>query len=121
VGGSTTITGSGIGAPGCTPGPIQVFDCGPDRICHDGDDFPLAVASASFNNGNFTIVLVNPLVPGHKIYVTDGCHDPVLSLPAVVELAAMAPLLSPDLIVVLVAVLGLIGLRGLNRLRWSGK
>jgi outer membrane protein assembly factor BamB len=84
VGGSTTIIGSGIGAPGCTPGPIQVFDCGPDGICHDGDDFPLAVVSTSFNNGNFTIVLVNPLVPGQKIYVTDGCHDPLLSQPVTV-------------------------------------
>jgi hypothetical protein len=117
VGGSTTITGAGIGEPGCTPTPIQVFDCGPDRICHDGDDFPLAVAAASVNNGNFTIVLVNPLVSGQRIYVTDGCHDPVLSLPAVVQPTAVAPLMSPGLIVFLVAALSMIGLFGLDRLR----
>jgi hypothetical protein len=74
--------------------------------------------SASVSNGNFTIVLVNPLVPGQKIYVTDGCHDPVLSRPVVVKGTAV-PLMSPDLIVVLVAALSLIGLLGLTRLRWS--
>ena len=115
VGGSTTITGIG-NDDGCTPGPIQVFDCGPDRICHDGDDFALPVVSASYSNGNFTIVLKTPLVPGQRIYVTDGCHDPILSGPVTVPYPAEAPLMSPGLIVVLVAALGLLGL---TRLRWS--
>jgi hypothetical protein len=119
VGGSTTITGTGIGAPECTPGPIRVFDCGPNGICHDGDDVELAVKSASFSNGKFTIVLVNPLVPGQRIYVTDGCHDPIISQPALVKFPAPVPLMSRDLIVVLVAGLGLIGLLGLTRLRSS--
>lgn len=94
-----------------------MFDCGPDRICHDGDDFAVALVSASFSNGNFTIVLVNPLVPGQRIYVTDGCTDPVLSRPATVAYPAEAPLMSRDLMVVLVAALGLVGLLGLARLR----
>ena len=119
VGGSTTITGTGIGAPGCTPSPIEVFDCGPDRICHDGDDVPLAVVSASYSNGNFTIVLAKPLVPGQRIYVTDGCHDPILSGPVTVPYPTEAPLMSRDLIVLLVAALGLVGLLGVARLRRS--
>jgi hypothetical protein len=117
VGGSTTITGTGIGAPDCTPGPIQVFDCGPDKICHNSDDFELAVVSASYDNGHFTIVLVDPLVPGDIIFVTDGCHDPVISVSALVKFPAPVPVMSRDLIVVLVAALGLLGLLGLTRLR----
>ena len=96
-----------------------MFDCGPDGICHDGDDFPLTVKSASNNNGNFTIVLVNPLVPGQKIYVTDGCTDPLLSAPVVVGYPTEAPLMSRHLMLVLVVALGLVGLLGLARLRRS--
>ena len=119
VGGSTIITGSGLGEGGCAPGPIQVFDCGPDRICHDGDDFALPYVSASNNNGNFTVVLVTPLVPGQAIYITDGCTDPLLSLPVIVQPPTEVPLLSRDALVALTAVLGLIGLLGLARLRRS--
>ena len=114
--GSSTISGTGIGAPGCTPGPIQVFDCGPDRICHDSDDFQLTVVSASYSNGNFTIVLAQPLVAGQRIYVTDGCHDPILSGPVLVQFPAPVPLMSRGLIVVLVVVLGFVGLLSLTRL-----
>jgi hypothetical protein len=117
VGGSATITATGIGEPGCTPGPIQVFACGPDRICHDGDDVPLAVASASYNNGSSTIVLVEPLVPGQRIYVTDGCTDPLLSRPVTVTYPTEAPLMSPGLILILAATLGLLGLVMLRRSR----
>ena len=116
--GSTTITGTGIG-PTCTPGPIRVFDCGPDGICHDGDDVPVAVVSASYSNGNFTIVLKTPLVPGQRIYVTDGCTDPILSDPVTVGYPTEVPLMSRELMVVLVAALGLVGLLGLARLRRS--
>ena len=75
--------------------------------------------SASVNNGNFTIVLVNPLVPGQFIYVTDGCTDPILSLPVMVTGPTEVPLMSRDAIVALVAALGLVGLLGLARLRRS--
>ena len=113
------MTGTGIGTPGCTPTPIKVYDCGTDRICHDGDDAELTVVSATYSNGNFTIVLAQPLVAGQRIYVTDGCHDPVLSLPALVKFPAAVPLMSRDLILVLAAALGLVGLQGLTRLRSS--
>ena len=119
VGGSTIITGSGLGEAGCTPTPILVFDCGPDRICHNGDDVSLAIVSVSVNNGNFTIVLVTPLVPGHAIYVTDGCTDPLLSLPVIVQPQTEVPLMSRDALIALTAALGLIGLLGLARLRRS--
>ena len=119
VGGSTIITGSGVGEAGCTPTPIQVFDCGPDRICHTVDDFTLPTVSVSVNNGNFTIVLVNPLVPGQAIYVTDGCTDALLSLPVIVQPPTEVPLMSRDALVALTAALGLIGLLGLARLRRS--
>jgi hypothetical protein len=117
VGGSTVITVTGIGA-GCTPTKIQVFDCGPDKICYNGDDFELAVVSASYSNGTFTIVLVNPLVPGQRIYVTNGCVDPVLSSePEIVRQPAPVPALSGSLLLALEALLGLVGLYGLSRLR----
>ena len=124
-----TITGSGIGEPGCTPhatcvvGTVEyakngvcVFDC-VDGVCHDSNDSPVALLSASSNNGDFTIVLAKALVLGQKIYVTDGCTDPALSQPATVGSRSVAPLMSRDLMVVLVAALGLVGLLGLSRLR----
>ena len=115
VGGSTTITGTAV-SPACTPTPIQVFDCGPDGICHDGDDFPLPVVSATYSNGNFTIVLETPLVPGQRIYVTDGCTDPTLSDPVTVGYPTEVPLMSRELMAVLVMALGLVGLLGLSRI-----
>jgi hypothetical protein len=117
IGGSTIITGTGIGAPDCTPGPIQVYDCGADRICHDGNDAQLAVLSVSLDDGNFTIVLAQPLIPGQKIYVTDGCTDPDLSPPTTVLSQSAAPLMSRGIVVVLVAALGFVGLLSLTRLR----
>ena len=117
VGGSTTITGTGIGEPGCTPGPIQVFDCGPDKICHTVDDFPLVVVSASYSNGNFTIVLKEPLEVRHSIYVTDGCTAPILSPSVTVGYPAEAPLMSPAVLLILAATLGLLGLVTLSRIR----
>jgi hypothetical protein len=75
--------------------------------------------SASYSNGNFTIVLKTPLVPGQRIYVTDGCTDPILSDPVTVGYPTEVPLMSRELMVVLVAALGLVGLLGLARLRRS--
>jgi hypothetical protein len=119
-GGSRTICGAQVGEPGCTPTPIEVWDCGSDGICHDGHDVQLAVVSvSSVNNGTVTILLVKPLVPGHWIYVTDGCTDPNLSPPVMVRYPTKAPLMSRDVIIVLVAALGLVGLLGLARLRRS--
>ena len=99
---------------GADPG----LDCGPDGICHTADDVVLLQkVPATYSNGNFTIVLVTPLVPGQKIYVTDGCNDPALSLPAIVGYPTEAPLMSPVIILMLVATLGIVGLLGLNTVR----
>jgi len=38
-------------------------------------------------------VLVKPLVPGQRIYVTDGCTDPLLSGPVTVAYPTEAPLI----------------------------
>ncbi|HEX7407105.1 MAG TPA: hypothetical protein VF515_05570 [Candidatus Binatia bacterium] len=118
TGGSTVITVSGVGGPGCVPGPIQVFDCGPDRLCHDfPDDFPLPVLSAiKLPNGDFVVTLAQPLVPGQQIYVTDGCTYPLLSVPALVRGLASVPTLSGSMLVALEALLALVGLLGLSRI-----
>ena len=109
-----------MGEPGCTPTPIQVWDCGLDRICHNSDDVSLALVSvSSVINGTANIVLAQPLVCGHFIYITDGCTDPNLSPPVQVTCPTKAPLMSQDTLVVLVAALGLVGLLGLARLRRS--
>ncbi|MFQ5668323.1 MAG: hypothetical protein ACE5I7_18080, partial [Candidatus Binatia bacterium] len=120
--GSTKITVSGIAEPNCTPTPILVFECGADGLCDatSNDDIPLALVSVTQQqNGDYFIVLVNPLQAGQRIFVTDGCTDPSFSLPAVVTAPAVAPLLSSDMLILLVAILSLVGLLGLSRLRWS--
>lgn len=99
------------------PVSILVFDCGPDRLCHNGDDFPLAVLSVtSLPNGDFVLTLAQPLVPGQQIYVTDGCTDPLLSGPALVRGLASVPTLSGSMLVALSALLALAGLLGLRRI-----
>jgi hypothetical protein len=120
TGGSTVIRVRGVGGPGCVPGPIQVFDCGPDRLCHTADDIPLAVVSATLlPSGDFLVTLAQPLVPGQRIYATDGCTNPLLSLFTLVRLGpAPVPTLSGSLLVALGALLAFVGLLGLTRLRW---
>jgi hypothetical protein len=59
-----------------------------------------------------TITLEQPLVPGEKIYVTDGCTDPILTVPVLVGAPAPVPLLSAPAIALLAGILGLVGLAG---------
>ena len=113
----TTCSGTGTGEPGCIPSTVMVFDCDGDGLCHTVDDFPLPVVSVMINGMSFKVVLVTPLMPGQKIYVTDGCNDPELSPPFVFPAPAVAPLMSRDMMVILVAALSLVGLLGLSRLR----
>lgn len=115
VGGSSVLIVTNIGSM-CLPGPIQVFDCGANGICHDGDDRLLPILSATkLPNGDFQIHLAQPLQPGQEGYVTDGCTDPLLSVPFVVKAPAAAPLLSRNVLLVLAFVLSVLGLRSLNR------
>jgi hypothetical protein len=120
-GGSTTIRGRAAPLPGCAPDSIQVFDCGPNRICYDGDDFPLPTVSATRDaNGNFVIELVTPLAPRQLIYISDGCVDPRLNGPAIlVPDTAAAPALSGLGMVGAAAMLGLLGLLAISRVRWA--
>lgn len=124
--GSTTLKGSS--SPSCMAFPISVFDCGPNGICQEidshgvplpspGDDFKLMTISATRDAlGNFTVVLATQLKAGQKIYITDGCFDPVLTGPtAFVAGRTSAPLLSPRGLALLVSTLGLVALFGLAR------
>ncbi|MFI5366114.1 MAG: hypothetical protein ACHQ4J_10860, partial [Candidatus Binatia bacterium] len=117
--GSTIITGRSDPGPECTAGDIQVFDCGPDGVCYTGDDFQLAIVSATRDAlGNFTVVLATPLVARQKVYVKDNCFDPPLVGPVfLVPPPIPIPLLSPKMIMALAATLALMGLVGLRHLR----
>jgi hypothetical protein len=117
--GSTTLIGHSGTKAGCVAGDLQVFDCGPNATCYDSDDFPLPLAGASRDAaGNFSITLVQPLMPGQVIYVTDNCFDPILRGPAIaVGVPPAAPLLSPAMIAVMMGMLSLVGLFGLARVR----
>ena len=70
--------------------------------------------------GTFSVP-VEALIPGHFIYCSDGCNDPAFRAgnPVIVQAPEVAPLLSPQMMLVMVAVLGLVGLLGLTRVRWS--
>jgi len=123
--GSTTLTGQSDPTCPCTSHPcdgkIHVFDCGPDGICHDGDDFEIAVPVSKNPDGTFAIMLTTPLKPGQIIYATDGCFDPVLMSPdIVVRLLSAAPALSPRSILMLAGALCAAGLVGLRRLHRQG-
>jgi len=82
----------------------------------------LGMGTKDLATGSF-IIPVFALTTGHFIYATDGCNDPGFQVgaPAVVQSAAVAPLLSPGTMVVLVAALGGVGIFGLLRLRAQGE
>ncbi len=91
---------------------MTLFDCDvveTPPVCYNGNDVAIATGSKDAH-GNFTFMLPAPLRPGQTIYVTDGCRVPVLRGPFVVVAApAMAPALSPTMLVVLGALLTLVG------------
>ena len=71
------------------------------------------------NSGNFSVPVSPPLVPGTFVHCSDGCNDRGFQagIDVVVQAAPVAPLPSPQMIVLLAAILGLVGLVGLARLR----
>jgi hypothetical protein len=74
------------------------------------------VSAIKLPNGDFVVTLAQPLVPGQRIYVTDGCTDPLLSVFALVRGPAPVPTLSGSLLVALGALLAFVGLLGLSRI-----
>ncbi len=114
--GSTTV--SGHADPGCTPGIVTIYDCGPEvpPVCYDGNDTPIGSGSKDFQ-GNFVINVSPPLKSGQKIYATDDCTDPILEGPAVGLIPAAVPAASSDMLALLAAVLALVGLAALLRQR----
>lgn len=101
----------------CEAGDIQVFDCGPNGLCYDGDDIEIATVSVVRQpDGQLLITLLEPLTVGQKIYVRDNCFDPPLvGPPTVVYAMPTAPLLSPPAALLLVVVMSGVGLLGLWR------
>ena len=73
------------------------------------------------SNGNFSVP-VSGMQTGDIVYCSDGCNDPAFQVgqTSVVQAPPVAPLLSPQMVIVLVAVLAMVGLIGLARLRMNG-
>jgi hypothetical protein len=73
------------------------------------------------SNGNFSAPLsaTPPIQTGDVVYCSDGCNDLAFQAgqTAVVQAPPVAPLLSPQMIIVLVAALAMVGLISLARLR----
>ena len=112
---SRAVTGNGV--PNGTPGNncITIYNCGPNGICGDYDDQQIGQGSVDAS-GNFTIGVSPPLAPGERIYPVDTCNNltgPVYT----VQSATEAPLMSPALVLMLVATLGIVGLLGLAAAR----
>jgi hypothetical protein len=117
--GSTSVSGQSAPGP-CTGGAILIFDCGTDGCEHcktvSGCTDNLIGMGKKDANGNFVIPVNPPLRAGQVIYATDGCGAPVVVGPdTVVRAPAVAPALSTPMLLVLGALLGLVGLLGLNR------
>lgn len=112
--GSTQVSGSGIpNGPNC----IQIFDCGPNGTCGDGDDVLLGTGSTN-SFGNFSITVAPALIADHKIFARDTCNS--LDGPVTfVAVPVIAPLLSPTMVLLLAVTLGLVGLLRVGRMRWS--
>lgn len=134
--GSTGITG--IGRPNEPVGCIFVCENGADNEFQDcvpanpnpnpyyptGDDVGLGAPGSTDATGSFRIALTAPLKSGDVICVYDAC-DPSAPLDygrgncLLVIAPSPAPALSPPATVMAAALLGLIGLSGLIRLRFK--
>jgi hypothetical protein len=131
VGGSSGV--GGMSGAGCDPlgfNKIVCYDCGTNPAdCANCVPVPpptpdpcpnpmVGMGTKDLVTGNF-VVPVSGLIPGHFIYCSDGCNDPAFQVgqEVVVQAAPVAPLLSPQMLMVLVATLALVGLVGLARMR----
>ena len=110
---------SGTGKPN-ESGCIEIIDCGLDGICGNADDVVLATGGGTDGAGNFLITVSPPLVGGHKIFPKDTCNNGLTGPPVIVGLAAVAPALSPVMILLLAAVLGITGLVRARSMRRRG-
>lgn len=115
-----------LAVPNLPAGGVEVYSAGPDDMVDDGmdDDELLGTGSTgpsgSCNNGA-GIIINRPLVIGEWIFVIDTVND-LVSPPVRVRQEAVAPLLSPFGIALLVALLSLVSvtmLRG-RRTRKDG-
>jgi len=112
---STTVMG--MGRPNLGPC-IEIHDCGSDGICGEGTDPVIGGPVSTNGSGKFTATVSPALVCKEKIYAVDTCADPaVMGTVFIVACPSAAPLMSPNMIIVMVGVLGLVGLLGLSRLR----
>jgi hypothetical protein len=69
-------------------------------------------------NGTFTVMLNTPLVPGHFIYAVDLCNAPPFDVGAAVFIPLyLVPVASNTTVAGLAAVLSIVGLISLLRLR----
>jgi hypothetical protein len=118
-----------MSSPGCcvSPGPppctaptnqIICYDCGADPTACNFTPIGTQPCTKDLNSGNFCCP-VSPLTTGDNILCVDNCNpdDKRVGQPVAVLPPPVAPLLSPQMIIVLVASLALVGLVGLARMR----
>jgi hypothetical protein len=109
--------------PNLGPTCLEVYEVGennmPDMPPGSVDDELLGTGGTDAG-GNFTIMLVRPLVPGDQIFVVDVCADPIVVGPAMpVFVPAPAPALSGFFLVVALLVLSGLALSSIRRRRSS--
>jgi hypothetical protein len=94
---------------------IEIVDCGDDNVCDTKDDTVLGTGSTD-GGGNFSIAVSPPLVSGHKIFPQDTCNT-LPGPPVTVGSQAAAPALTPIMMALLCAALGVLGLARVRRSR----
>jgi hypothetical protein len=115
--GDDSVTGTG--PPGRGPTCIQIYEIGPNNVVDvPPPDDELLGQGGTDAGGNFSITLNRPLVAGDVIYAIDVCGTPPLvgALSLIVDPAA-APLLSAPMVAMGIAILGLVGLLAVGRLK----
>jgi len=115
VAGSTNV--SGTAAPNET-NCIQVWTCGPDFICGNGDDQAISPLTSTNSSGVFQVGLTEVLTCRERIFAKDICFTGgTLQGPiTLVDCVSPAPVLSGTALKALVAILCVVGLIGLTRL-----
>jgi hypothetical protein len=89
---------------------IEIYDCGPNRTCGDGDDTLIGQGSVDAQ-GKFDVMVQPPLRGGQTIFPRDVCND-ADGPPIRVGFGAVASALSPMGMIALVIALAMVGAFG---------
>jgi len=104
--------------PNLNPNCVQVYDCGPDRICTGSGDDILLGTTGTDGNGRFCVTSTELLRCRELVFAIDTCSQPpLLGEPYALDCEAPVPVMSTSMLAMLAGLLSIVGLYGMLQLR----